>query len=204
MLINSNTRRNIFSDVSLWALLLSNIVTILFAIIENWNITTTLWVYVLQSIIIGIFNAIRISQLKEFSTEGLEINGQSTQPTKGTQKFTVSFFLFHYGLFHFVYIIFLLQTNTPNYVELAYILLTALFFFANHFFSYIYNRARDTKKQNIGSLMFYPYARIIPMHLILILGSSFIGTLPFFLVLKTLADATMHIVEHNVLRKSVP
>ncbi len=42
------------------------------------------------------------------------------------------------------------------------------------------------------------------MHLILILGSSFIGALPFFLVLKTLADATMHIVEHNVLRKSVP
>ena len=49
--------------------------------------------------------------------------------------------------------------------------------------------------------MFYPYARIIPMHLTIIFGSSFGGTLPLFLVLKTFADAIMHVVEHNVLRK---
>ena len=86
----------------------------------------------------------------------------------------------NYGFFHFAYLIFLLTGtftkaygNIPNYVELKYIFLTALLFFVNHLFSYFYNRPRDTKKQNIGSLMFYPYARIIPMH----------------------------IVEHNVLRK---
>ena len=39
------------------------------------------------------------------------------------------------------------------------------------------------------------------MHLTTMLGSSFIGALPFFLVLKTFADTSMHIVEHNVFRK---
>lgn len=91
--------------------------------------------------------------------------------------------------------------NAPNFIELKYIFLTALLFFINHLFSYFYNRPKDTKKQNIGSLMFYPYARIIPMHLTIIFGSSFGGALPLFLVLKTFADAIMHVVEHNVLRK---
>ena len=150
----------------------------------------------------------RILQLKEFSTEGFKINGRPAQPTQATKLFTAFFFLFHYGLFHFVYLIFLLTGtfakaygNVPNSVELKYIALTSLLFFISHLFSFFYNGPQDTKKQNIGSLMFYPYARIIPMHLTIVAGSVFGGALFFFLVLKTFADAIMHIVEHNVLRK---
>lgn len=195
-------------DLSLWFLLFSNIVTIYFAVTENWNLSTIMWVYWFQSITIGFFNFIRILQLKEFSTEGFKINGQPAQPTQGTKIFTAFFFLFHYGFFHFGYMIFLLTGtftkvygNAPNFIELKYILLTALLFFINHIFSYFYNRPKDTKKQNIGSLMFYPYARIIPMHLTIISGSAFGDSLSLFLVLKTFADVIMHIVEHNVLRK---
>jgi len=209
MSINNNqSQRNLFGDPSLWFLLLSNLATVFFATKENWNLSTIMWVYWFQSITIGVFNFIRILQLKEFSTEGFKINGQPAQPTQGTKIFTAFFFLFHYGFFHFVYMIFLLTGtftkaygNTPNFIELKYIFLTALLFFINHLFSYFYNRPKDTKKQNIGSLMFYPYARIIPMHLTIILGSFFVSALPFFLILKTFSDAVMHIVEHKVLRK---
>jgi hypothetical protein len=208
MPISEQPQRNPFSDPSLWFLLFSNITTIFFAITENWSLSTIVWVYWFQSITIGFFNFIRILQLKEFSTEGFKINGRPAQPTQGTKFFTAFFFLFHFGFFHFVYLIFLLTGtftkeygNTPNLSEVKYILLTALVFFINHLFSYFYNKPRDTKKQNIGSLMFYPYARIIPMHLTIILGFSFGGTLLLFLVLKTFADAIMHIVEHNILRK---
>lgn len=208
MSISEQPRRNPFSDPSLWFLLFSNIATIFFAITENWNLSTIMWVYWFQSITIGFFNFIRILQLREFSTEGFKINGRPAQPTQGTKIFTAFFFLFHYGFFHFGYMMFLLTGtvtkaygNAPNFIELKYIFLTALLFFINHLFSYFYNRPKDTKKQNIGSLMFYPYARIIPMHLTIIFGSSFGGALPLFLVLKTFADAIMHVVEHNVLRK---
>ena len=201
MFISKQSQRNPFSDPSLWFLLFSNIATIFFAIIENWNLSTIMWVYWFQSITIGFFNFIRILQLKEFSTEGFMINGRPAQPTQGTKFFTAFFFLFHFGLFHYAYLRFLLTGiftkaygNTPNFVEVKYILLTALLFFINHLFSYFYNKPRDTKKQNIGLLTFYPYARIIPMHLTMIFGSLFGGALPLFLILKILADAIMHVV----------
>jgi len=208
MPISEQPQRNPLGDPSLWFLLLSNIATIFFAITKNWNLATIMWVYWFQSITIGFFHFIRILQLKEFSTTGFEINGQPAQPTQGTKLLMAFFFLFHFGLFHCVYSIFLLigtftkeYGDTLNFAEVKYILLTALLFFINHLFSYLYNKPRDTKKQNIGLLVFYPYARVIPMHLTIISAPSFGGALPLFLTLKTVADIIMHIVEHNVLRK---
>jgi hypothetical protein len=99
MSVNNLPQRNLFSDPSLWLLLFSNLVTIFFATKEGWNLSTIMWVYWFQSITIGLFNFIRILQLKEFSTEGFKINGQPAQPTQGTKKFTAFFFLFHYGFF---------------------------------------------------------------------------------------------------------
>src|SRR3989344_619250 len=207
MSISNQPKRNLFSDPSLWFLLLSNFVTVFFAIKENWDLSTIMWIYWFQSLIIGFFNFIRILQLKEFSTEGYEINGQSAQPTKGTKIFTAFFFLFHYGFFHIGYLAFLFigsfskfSPPSVNFIELKYIFPAVLIFFVNHLFSYFYNRPRDTKKPNIGALMFYPYARIIPMHFTIFLSSSFLGALPVFLILKTFSDAVMHIVEHKFIR----
>lgn len=47
--------------------------------------------------------------------------------------------------------------------------------------------------------MFYPYARIFPMHLTILLGATTGVPLLMFLVLKTIADGVMHVVEHRVL-----
>ncbi|MBX9906542.1 hypothetical protein K2X96_01430 [Patescibacteria group bacterium] len=201
-------QKNILSNASLWVLLLSNIIVIYIALTEGWNLTTLLWVYWFQSIVIGFFHFIRILQLQEFSTEGFKINGQPAQPTRRTKIFTAYFFLFHYGIFHIVYLIFLLTgTFTETYgeslniTESKAILYAALVFFINHLFSFFYNRPRDTKKQNIGALMFYPYARILPMHLTIILSSLFTSALLFFLVLKTFSDILMHVIEHKVIKK---
>lgn len=200
-------------DFSLWLLLSSNLITIFFAIREGWDLKTIMLIYWFQSLTIGLFNFIRILQLKEFSTENFKINDRYVQPTQRTKIFTAFFFLFHYGLFHSIYLVFLL-TGTfggslavgTNIIDIKFILLTALLFFINHLFSFIYNKPKDTKKQNIGTLMFYPYARIIPMHMtigpMMILGGNFSEVvLLFFLILKTLADAVMHIIEHQIIRK---
>jgi hypothetical protein len=52
--------------------------------------------------------------------------------------------------------------------------------------------------------MFYPYVRIIPMHIMIVLGSRFLGdntlALVMFLLLKTAADVAMHIIEHAMAR----
>ena len=214
-------------DPSLWFLLLSNLITIFLAISQGWNLLAVMWIYWFQSIIIGFFNFIRIFQLKEFSIIGLKIGDQLINldnfrthfPVMRTSKmFFAFFFLFHYGGFHLVYLAFLL-TGVPfdlhesgvNFEvgafsgllghEMKLILLAALIFFINHLFSYIYNKPRDTKKQNIGELMLYPYARVIPMHFTIILGSALGSALIFFLLLKTFADCAMHITEHKIFRK---
>jgi len=73
----------------------------------------------------------------------------------------------------------------------------------NHYYSYTYYKNKPKKKQNIGTIMFYPYARILPMHL-LIVGGFFLAdggaqtaAVVLFLILKTGADTVMHYIEHR-------
>ena len=73
-------------------------------------------------------------------------------------------------------------------------------FAVNHLFSLRYNIEVDRAGHpNIGTLMFTPYLRILPMHLLIVvglhLGTGLAGML-LFVLLKTAADAAMHLVEH--------
>jgi hypothetical protein len=119
--------------------------------------------------------------------------------------FFASFFAIHYGIFHVVYLVFLIVgifipmfgSGMPEWKEVGFV---SVLFFANHLFSFVFNQQRDSHKQNIGTVMMYPYARILPMHLTIIVG-AFVNALPLFLILKALADAGMHVFEHALLRK---
>jgi hypothetical protein len=201
-------------DSSLILLIISNILTIIFALKGNWSLIVIMWAFWIQSVIIGIFNFIKILSLKKFSTENFKINNQPVKPTDSTKHFTALFFLFHYGFFHFIYMVFLLSNNAEiNGVpvtynlsltgsEIIWIIITGIIFFSNHLFSYIKNYENDSKKvRNIGTLMFFPYARIIPMHLTICMGlflSSSPNSILFFMILKTLADVVMHQIEHKL------
>lgn len=192
--------KNYLLDSSSISLFASNIIVIILSLVQRWDITTVLWVYWMQSIIIGFFQFLRILNLKNFSTENFIINDQPAQPTYSTKLYTAFFFLFHYGFFHFIYAIFIFnffKSNLP--FDFTYLFLGGLVFFINHTFSYFHNSLQDEQKtQNIGALMFAPYARIIPMHLIIIFG-AILGqaSLIIFLVLKTLVDLFMHILKHH-------
>lgn len=187
------------SDSSFISLLISNILIIILALVQKWDISTVLWVYWMQSVIIGFFQFLRILSLKNFSTDNFTINNKSVLATNGTKIFTAFFFLFHYGFFHLVYAILLFNFLTTQPPDFTYIFTGGLIFFINHTFSFYYNIIIDrTKMQNIGQLMFSPYVRIIPMHLVIIFG-AILGqaSLTIFLVLKTLADLIAHIYKHQ-------
>ena len=189
---------------SLIALLLTNILTIILAIYEKWDFMTILWIYWSQSIIIGFFNVIKILTLKNYSTDGFKINGNSVGPTENIKIFVAGFFSFHFGFFHFVYFIFLLTgtlgmaISQGKLISISAILISAVFYFVNHLFSFLTNLKQDSKKQeNIGSVMFFPYLRIIPMHLTIIFGFLLGNGLLLFMILKTIADVIMHNIEHR-------
>ena len=202
-----NLSRHFRADRSVAVLILSNLVTIIFAVVQKWDVRDVMWIYWGQSVIIGCFNWRRILDLKQFSTEGFLINDQPVLPTRQTQRRVAWFFLFHYGFFHFVYLMFLISEKDPlpgtPVVGIAVCVLT---FLVNHAFSYAHNRQRDAKRvPNIGTIMFFPYARIIPMHFTILFGSHFAnpstGDLVLFLGLKTVADVIMHMVEHAEARR---
>jgi hypothetical protein len=186
----------LFSPSAL-SLLAVNLGVVVFAVRDGWSLATILASYLLQSIIIGIFQAKKMLDLKVFSTEGFKINNHAVDPTPATQRTVVAFFLLHYGVFHAAYAVFILSEGRPNWPD---VLLSGLAFFANHLFSYLMNRDGAGKRiPNIGSMMFFPYIRIIPMHVFIVFGALTAGphfALVFFLILKTLADQAMHAVEH--------
>lgn len=190
---------NALKSRSSLALLGVNIAVIGLAVAQDWSLPTILASYWLQSVIIGLFQALKMAELTVFSTDGVKMNDQVVAPTPGTKRSMVAFFLVHYGFFHFVYALFILQYGAIAWADVA---ISGLAFFANHLFSYLDNRDRVRKvPPNIGAMMAFPYIRILPMHGF-ILGGALLApsggwAIAFFMVLKTIADETMHAIEHR-------
>ena len=201
--------KGVANDPSAGLLILSNLLVIVLAVVQRWQVIELLWVYWLQNIIIGFFNWRRMINLKEFSTDNLKANGLQAPATRKTKRSMARFFLVHYGFFHAAYLFFLVQLidDIPAQVLLHWAIGLAIFFF-NHYFSYRYNRELDDASlPNIGNIMFLPYLRVIPMHLVLGVAASIgvrsLWSLLFFLLLKTTADVLMHVIEHAINRKLV-
>jgi hypothetical protein len=197
------------------------VIVILFALREGWNLQEMMVIYWAQSVIIGIFHFCRMLMLRSFCTEGFSSNGTRVPETAAGKRSTAFFFAIHYGFFHLVYAIFLigfaaLGTGTGGEVAGAtatpvasgggeWFWFSIISFAIGHGFSFYQNvRADLERKPNLGVMMFLPYARILPMHLTIILGAqagSKVTTLLLFTGLKTAADYLMHVVEHRVLQK---
>lgn len=194
-------------DISTWCLLITNLIVIILAIVQKWNIGEILWIYWMQSIIIGVFYFLKILIVNNISIE-LPIQNYPNRKYFGNLKYFLAvFFLIHYGIFHLVYMAFL---SMPFFLNLEIykfsfysleILISVGLFFANHLFSFLYNFRQDReKKMNINSVIFQPYLRIIPIHLTIIAGGFLFNQniiiLLFFLILKTFSDLVMHVREH--------
>jgi ribosomal protein L37AE/L43A len=193
------------TDRSVWLLLAANVAALVIALVGQWNTTLLMAAYWAQSVIIGGSNVFRILALDRFSTEGLKMNDRPVDPTPATKRQVAGFFALHYGIFHAAYLAFLLAETKAGLLFDGWFWLCTAAFGANHLWSYRYNRALDREgTPNLGTLMFTPYLRVIPMHLTIVLGGLFVNSgfgLLLFGGLKTLADVAMHLVEHAQLRK---
>ena len=199
---------NRLQDPSLWAVVLGNLFSILLALIYGWDMGQVMWIYWGQSVIIGILNVVRILGLKDFTTKGLTMNDEPVPETPAGKRSVATFFSFHYGLFHAGYAAFLWQElplSGLSAQDLVLLVVCIGCFFAAHRFSLSHNALLDfrQKKPNLGTLMSYPYLRIIPMHLTIIFGATMAGAGVMFLFmgLKTFADAGTHLIEHHLFQK---
>lgn len=181
-------------------LLIVNMTVIVLALVQGWNIVSLLWVYWFQNVIIGSFNWLRMRNLKHFSTDGLGKLGRAVEATDKVKKEMSWFFAGHYSFFHIVYLLFLFKiTDSFSDITTFSIVIGITLFFFNHLFSYRCHRKRDMSGESkILNMMFSPYPRVIPMHLIMfigvLIGKGTTAELLFFLILKTAVDLLMHVV----------
>ena len=194
------------ADGSILLLAISNIVALVVAISSGWRLVDLMLVYWLQSVVIGVSYFFRILNLDKFSTENFQINNRNVEPDAATRRFTACFFALHYGFFHMGYLVFILVEGENGPLLDMGLLICSVVFAINHYFSYRYNRELDSQgTPNIGTLMFTPYIRIVPMHLTIVFGATqILSTLGFLFFggLKTIADIMMHYVEHSRLKRA--
>lgn len=201
--MNTNRWTNLESSAKM--LLLSNLITLVIAIVFHWSILTLLWGYWLQSVIIGLFTVVKLLMFGYRNKhQGLFLKAVRDSV----------FFTFHYGIFHAVYLLFLYFFSTggatgfhfrqPDYIGIAFI---GSLFFVNHFYSFIKNYVWEKKTiaSSTNQIFLEPYKRIFPMHMTIIAAGFFSALVPsaetpliiVFLLLKTLADLKSHDILHQ-------
>ncbi len=113
-----------FTDGSVWMLLLINVIALITAVLQGWSLVELMLIYWAQSLIIGASYVARISNLDNYSTEGFKINGKRVKPNAATKRQTAFFFCIHYGGFHAVYLLFMLQeTDDRGHVRSGFYIL---------------------------------------------------------------------------------
>ena len=185
-------------------ILAGNALTLAGALYNHWPAYPVLVVYWAQSVAIGIANVIRIWELKDFTTRGLTSGDRPVPETPAGKRMIARFFAFHYGVFHAGYALFLFGGHRGAMERQTWLLigLNVALFAGSHIWHALGEHGNGYRdKPNLGTLMFYPYLRVLPMHLAMILGAAFpSGALPLFIVLKTGADLGMHEIERRMFR----
>jgi hypothetical protein len=210
-------------DPSSWSLLISNILVLIIAIIEGWTLYSILWTYWYQSMIIGVFYAIKLSRIRTFPSEWIkDMKEKGTKNKDGSpitdaklRKYSLIFpifFIIHYGFFHLVYAIFL---GFSFGLGEKGILPSIGIFILNHAFSFFYNFRQDIAQEKDAARAFLkaPYERVLPLHIFIIFGT--IISIPFFIfgkdymvllnivlvtffgLLKAFVDLILHAREHD-------
>lgn len=214
--------RDLF-DPSVLSLLASNAVLIIWAIIERWPLIFVVCVYWAQSVIIGFFWLLTILTYgKLYVVKPVDDHEECSALGLTERAGIAGFFALHYGMFHVFFVLWMLRGLLPPMMEriggesagaeislpdlpLRTLLIFAGAFFITRLFAFVREQKEFARKQaNAAKLTWFPYARIIPMHLATFIGAALDeggitpqSALVFFLVLKTAADVFMHIVQRK-------
>ncbi len=180
-------------------LIIANIVAIIFAVVQKWDVAAVLCLYLTESFIIMGFNCVRVLSLRQFTA---------------AQKWGTIILIIFLNAFIFpiviVCLVCALILAKPHYdsASFAGFNLCIMIFIANHAFSCRDNiRSDRLTTPNIFKILAIPFVRILMIFLtaslgaalfISIGGSGAIFILVFFLIIKTIVDVKMHNWGRNI------
>jgi hypothetical protein len=191
-----------FANPSFFFLLAGNLYCIWYYQNHTNGFITVVWIYWLQSVIIGLFNFIDLLTIKNYDAGNFKLNDAPvTEKNKGCMAW---FFLLHYGGFHLGYALFLLVDFGVRDVDKIFLLIGVAAFLMETISGFIKNKQFEQQvKLSIGTMFFLPYLRILPMHLmILIPAFTGIKASLIFLVLKMAADILSYMLYRFIFSKN--
>mgnify|MGYP000411160414 CR=1 FL=1 len=191
--------------MSYTALLVSNAVPLFGALFLEWDVFTILFLFWAENVILGVFNVLRMAAA---SPPGNVAN-------QALKIFLIPFFVVHYGGFCFVHGVFVMAlfgggfqgsdfpnpfaqlagdfTGTLAFPLLALAVSHAISFFDN------YLRGGEFRRATVDRLMHQPYARIVVLHLTIIVGGMLVMAfgspaiaVALLVALKTGVDLVAH------------
>ncbi len=192
-----------YFSLSFLFLLVGNFYCIYYFSTNKDSFDTIIWIYWMQSVIIGLFHFLDLLTLKDFDPTGFKFNNQQVQP--GKNGCVALFFLIHYGIFHLVYGIFLSTRVGLSGINFHFLLLGIAAFLMESFIDFLHKkRVEQQIHVKLGLLFSLPYLRIIPMHVFIMIpvlaGNT--GSI-VFLLLKFVADILSYIAYQRVFRRSL-
>ena len=190
--------------ISILLLILSDSVPLIGAVFFRWDIFSIIFLYWLESSVIGLFNVAKMITIihhnpnRRFVHYGL-----------------ILFFLFHFGVFmliHGSFLTFFGLVNFAGFKSVFGIVVAYSSMIISHGASFYTNFI--TKKEflhtSLTQQMFQPYGRVVVMHLSILFGgflltkASSMGTIILLVVMKTIVDLFSHLKEHSGLALEKP
>ena len=197
----------IYTDVTFWLLIAINAYLIIYYTEHPDSINEIILLFWIQSVLIGVFNFLDMLTLKNFAAGNVKMNNKPVLSDPANRAGCMAcFFAVHYGVFHFAYLIFLFTLIDIKNIDWQFVQISFFAMLAASIANFVQNKIRNkTQDVNISAMFFMPYARIVPMHLV-ILAPKFLNiSAPLlFLTLKTFADVIMHLVYRGLVFKSPP
>jgi Family of unknown function (DUF6498) len=174
--------------VSDYFIIAANLIPLYGVLFMNWEASIMFLVYCMETIIIGIFNVLKMSIVNLFEQKGDEnIYFGKKRPAGGW--LLILFFIIHYGFFVFIQTQIFFQTsgflNEGNFItgyskvigKLGHEGRLVLWIFVFSYtlqtiYSFVFSG--EYKTINMGRLMFQPYGRILIQQFVVIVGSMFL------------------------------
>jgi hypothetical protein len=195
---------------SLIALIAANLFPVYGVVFLGWEVFPLLMLFWLENIIIGGYNVLKMLLAAPGEAAGW-----------GEKLFVIPFFCVHYGMFAFGHGLFLFgvfggyfREDMPfpadvavvfQIIREAQVAWAVLALAVSHGLSFVLNYIGrgEYRQVRAGQLMAQPYARVVLLHVTIILGGfllmvlqSPIAGLLLLLVLKTVLDIRAHLREH--------
>lgn len=192
-------RERPFTDLSVWSLIISNLLVGIWAIIAGWSLAWMMWIYLIQSVSIGFFWIIRICKFADVVDD--------LRDEMATGQSDPGMFILGYAGFHFILGLILWGHFLEQKPTIATFCAGGIFFL-NGLISFIRNKVPEHKERNLIKSIEFPMFRILPIHVTMCLGLElmdhtdieFGGTITVFVfvLLKAVVDVVMYLKEREL------